>query len=193
MRPERRAGFTLLEVMVTIAVVGGSLVAILALREKAQVQMYEARNANIARSLARQFLSEIEFRDPGTQKSGGFDGYDGFTYTLDIREVDLVTGDDPEDKNGDGFTKDDKTNSSSKKKKSSSSSAFKPGDAVDPEEDELEYPVRRVKLTIDYPNLSDSGDQAGKAHQLVIETILPALPKDDNVTDLTKSGKKNDK
>ena len=45
----REGGFTLLEIMVTIAIIGGSVAAILVLRENSIVKFYEARNDNDAR------------------------------------------------------------------------------------------------------------------------------------------------
>lgn len=171
MKANSEHAFTLLEIMLTIAVVGVALVPILLVREQSRRQSYQARNANIARTLARELISEIEFHGLDPQASQ-IEGYPGFEYEYEIEQIDLVSGEEEgEDDRNDQYNQD-----------SSSSAVFSgPGDAIFPEEQEQQdaYLVRRVKLTIRYPNLkTNAGDEP---NQLVIETILPALPEEEEV------------
>lgn len=170
----RARGFTLLEVMVTLAVIGGALVLVLRNREDAMTNYFQARNANIARNLARELLSEISFKELDALR-GKFEGFPDFEYEVEITYEDLVTGEDEEQEDDDPFStgRDWKGQESDS---GSSSSGFVPGDAIDKSEDEqAEYPVRRVKLTIFYPNLKDDSDDP-EPLKLVVETILPPLP-----------------
>ena len=168
MKATSERAFTLLEIMLTIAVVGVAVVPVLLIREQSKRQSYQARNANIARTLARELMSEIEFHGLDPQASQ-IEGYPGFEYEYEVEQVDLVSGEEEdEDDRNDPYNQ-----------KSSDNSVFSgPRDSVFPEEQEEEdsYLVRRVKLTIRYPNLKTNGGD--EPNQLVIETILPALPEE---------------
>ncbi len=163
------SGFTLLEIMLALALVGVSVVPVLLVREQSHRQSQQARVANLARLKARELLSEFEFHGLDTL-SGEFDdrGLAGFRYDIEVEEIDLVTGDEEDDE----YDPDDK--SGSKFYKGPADSVFA---TADEEEDEGEYPVRRVTLTLTYPNLSSSGSD--EPRKLTIETIFPALPEKD--------------
>ncbi len=155
--------------MLTLAVMA-LIVPMLAIREQSVNQYIAARNDNLARTIARDLLTELEFHDLDS-RGGQIDGQPGFTYQLDIEEVDLVTGEgDPE------AEKREKDKQAKRAGDDDSSSRFKPSDAQGGKNDELQElvdPVRKVKLTLKYPNLRED---AKEPNQLVIETILPALP-----------------
>jgi prepilin-type N-terminal cleavage/methylation domain-containing protein len=161
-------GFTLVEILVTIAIIAIAMFPLLQAREMSTVKSFRARDANLARELARRLLSELEFHDL-QDLNGEVEGYPGFLYDITVEEEDLVTGEkEDEDEKQLGSSKN-----KSKKEQDQNPSAFKPGDAVDPDEAESQdYPVRRVKLTLTYPNLLDEE----KPHQLVIVTLLQPLP-----------------
>lgn len=162
MRTSSERGFTLLEIMVTLALVGTAVIPMLLIRERAARQHHQARHANVARMLARQLLSEVEFRGVD-QNSGDFDGYPGFHYELEVEEVDLVTGDEEDEEEDEP----------------GSPNYNGPGDAIFPEEeDDGEYPVRRVSLTIFYPNLKNT--EADEPLKLEIQTIFDRLPDEDD-------------
>lgn len=162
-------GFTLLEIMVTLAIVGGAMVLVLGQRENALIASYQARNANIARSMARELLSELEFHEL-TSNTGSSDKYPGFEYDIEIEEQDLLTGKEDDDKD---------PNNDNSGSRFSDKSRF--SDAVDAaeEEEEEEFPVRRVKLTIHYPNVRRQANGDDRLN-LVVETIFPALPQKDD-------------
>lgn len=161
MRSDAR-GFTLLEVLVAVALIGISIIPMLAVRERSQNQAYQARNANLARALACEILSEIEFH--GIDRNGGpIDGYPGFEFEVEIHEEDLLTGESAED-DKDPY---------GKKPNASGQPNYVPGDAMLPPDAEKEYPVRIVRLTLRYPSLQPDAEEP---ESLVIETIFPALP-----------------
>lgn len=172
-----RRGFTLLEIMITIAVLGFAIMPMLLIREQSETRYYQARYANVARELGRELMSEIEFRGID-HDSGQFDGYPGFSWQLEIQEMDLVTGKGETDDQ-----KREREEKEEKKNKGKNNSLYQPADATigkdgEEEEDEDEvYPVRRVTLTILYPDLTAENDVPAK---LVLETILPMLPDEDD-------------
>lgn len=169
MRASCERGFTLLEIMLTIAVVGVAVVPVLLIREQSTRQSYQARNANIARTLARELMSEIEFHGLDPQ-AGPIDGYPGFAYEYEMEQIDLISGE----------TEDEEDKYDPYNRKSTDGKIFSPSDGLAPNEDTLEedaYLVRRVTLTITYPNLRTTGED--EPNRLVIETIFPALPEDE--------------
>lgn len=166
-RTRRRfdVGMTILEVTVALMVVAIAIFPMLEIREKATISAYAARNNNIATSLARQLLSEIEFRGI-SPLSGQFDNYPGFSYEAEITLENIVTGEKEEDK----ADKNKKY-----KNKNQDDATYKPADSTDPnegEDDTSEYNLRRVHLTIKYPNFGKPDELL----QLKIETLMPPLP-----------------
>ncbi|MBK6941230.1 MAG: hypothetical protein IPH13_13710 [Planctomycetes bacterium] len=157
---------TILEVTVALMVVAIAIFPMLEIREKATISAYAARNNNIATSLARQLLSEIEFRGI-SPLSGQFDNYPGFSYEAEITLENIVTGEKEEDQ----ADKNKKY-----KNKDQDDATYKPADATDPneedEDDTSEYNLRRVHLTIKYPNFGKPDEML----QLKIETLMPPLP-----------------
>ena len=158
---ERTGGFTLLEIMLTLALVAIGVIPVLLTRERSVRQSYRAHHLNTARTLARELLTELEFHELD-QMSGEFDGYPGFSYDIEVEEVDLVTGQEEEDEDNPYSTQ----------------GGYQPADSIDPEEgEEMDYPVRRVTLTLKFPNLKL---EATDDEELKIITIFPPLPKDDD-------------
>ena len=83
----RRRGFTLLEVLVAVAILGVVASTLMMIRNNAVVQSEMAYNMRIASTLARQKLHEIVIggRPPVEgSESGRFDDFDGFSYTVDV-------------------------------------------------------------------------------------------------------------
>jgi hypothetical protein len=164
------------EILVTLALVAIAIFPLLQAREMSMIKSYQARDANLARELARRLLSELEFHDLQNLR-GPVDGYPGFVYEIEVEDEDLVTGEkEDEDEKKLGTTKN-----KPKKDQDENPSPFSPADAVDPETENQDYPVRRVKLTLTYPNLLDDE----KPHQLVIVTLLQPLPEDGDGTSST--------
>ena len=170
MNADRRGGFTLMEIMVTLAVVAIAMTLVLQNREQAMMNSYQARWANLARSLARELLSELEFHELD-QLNGRWDKYDLIEYEIEVDEEDLLTGEEEDDEDEYEGTSFDTRGDNA------------PADLVDPnaeEEEEDNYPVRRVKLTVYYPDVRNMADDDPKPLSLVIETIFRALPEDED-------------
>lgn len=162
-------GFTLLEILVTLMIVGLAVFGVLVIREQSINEYFEARNANIARTLASEMITELEFHELES-RGGPIDGLPGFEFSIDVEEIDLVTGEgDPEA---------EKREQDKRAKRSGDydpDTRFNPSDSVKPDDElqEFVYPVRKVKLTLLYPNLNV---EAQEPRKLVVETILPPLP-----------------
>jgi prepilin-type N-terminal cleavage/methylation domain-containing protein len=169
----RRSGFTLLEVMVTMAIVGGALVTLLISREKAVNDLIETRNNNWARQIAREMLTELEFHELD-RYSGQLDQYPGFSFDIHVEDIDLVTGEG--DADAEEREREKKEKRLSNEQQGDADSRFKPGDLLEDEEgqEELVYPVRKVKLRVEWPNMS--GADGAEPNKLEIEAILPQLP-----------------
>lgn len=141
---------------------------IIQLREGSINRSIEARNTDLARMLAREIITELEFHDLES-RGGPIDGYPGFTYQIEVEEIDLVTGE------GDPEAEKREQDKQLKREGGDPNSRFDRSDlqSNDEELQELVYPVRKVKLTMRYPNLRED---AKEPNQFDIETILPPLP-----------------
>jgi prepilin-type N-terminal cleavage/methylation domain-containing protein len=162
-RDRARAGFTLLEILVTLAVVSLAIVSLLGVRDASWNMAYRSGHMMRAASYAEELLAQ-HLINPET-----LDEYQGvveddpiYRYELTIEDYDLSTGrvEEPEDQ--DGF---------SQASNFSSTSAFTPPDAYTPEDDEAAddpYRVRRFRVRISYPSLSGDGDD-----EYVLEGYAP--------------------
>jgi general secretion pathway protein I len=89
MRKENR-GFTLLEVMVAIALIAIALTAVFGSQSQSVSLAGEARFNTTATLLAQSKMAEIELQDPGdlTADSGDFDeDFPGYTWNLSVSNV----------------------------------------------------------------------------------------------------------
>lgn len=88
----RRRGFTLLEVLVTVAILAVVSTTLLVIRNNAIAQSGEAYNLRVATVLASKKLREIELAaDPSTAVGAGeFNDFPGFRW--DARQSDLSLG-----------------------------------------------------------------------------------------------------
>lgn len=89
MRKENR-GFTLLEVMVAIALIAIALTAVLGSQSQSVSLAGEARFNTTATLLAQSKMAEIELQDPRdlTADSGDFDeDFPGYTWNLSVSNV----------------------------------------------------------------------------------------------------------
>ena len=94
----RRNGFTIMEVMVALAILSIALTGIFRLHGQTMMVSSTARFYNIAPTLAQAKLSEIERKDYNTigNATGDFgDNYPGYQWSIQIEDVqtDLATED----------------------------------------------------------------------------------------------------
>lgn len=82
-------GFTLLEVMIALLIIGTSFVVLLHSRNQSVVAAEYARRATVATLLASEKMGEIEHGDISASggDSGGFEEYPGFSWKSTISET----------------------------------------------------------------------------------------------------------
>lgn len=91
MKTSFRYGFTLLEVMVALVIIGISMVIILSTQVNSTRSYTKAKVMTISSMLARKKLAELEageYPEP-CEESGMFDDNDNYRWTLLVRETDL--------------------------------------------------------------------------------------------------------
>jgi len=94
-RPRRAAGFTLLEVLVALAVIAFAFVGLLGLHAR-NIQAI-ARDQNLTRAtlLARELISRVQFQvlSEGIQNlsdgQGTFEGYPGYRWEREVISTDM--------------------------------------------------------------------------------------------------------
>ena len=168
--PPANAGFTLLEVMATLAIVALLIVPILQERETASNMAFRSGHMMMALAYSQQLLADRTLdRDPAKELQGVVETDPDYRWELTIEEFDLSTGRVVEPEDQQGFTQG--TNFST-------TSGFNvPGDAgvpPDGSEQDSAHRVRRYKLTMYYPSLDD--EQEGR---LVLEGFLPLVVEED--------------
>lgn len=166
------AGFTLLEVLITLAIVAGCIVPLLVVRDATWNIAYRSGHMLKAAAYAEQILAErMTNPDEVKEFQGVIEEDPAFEYELTIENFDLATGrvDQPGDENvstTSNFT---------------AQSQFAPPDAQaapdDPQTAEQDFQdpqrVRRFTLRMKYPGL-----KADKAEEYVLEGYLPMARKE---------------
>ena len=87
----RRKGFTLLEVIIAVAIMGASLAILLGAVNRHLVLASESKNQSIAQTLAQQKITEIElegYPEVG-QEQGVFEEFPGFNWYVNILPYDI--------------------------------------------------------------------------------------------------------
>ena len=160
LRPPRAAGagFTLVEIAVTIVIVGIGLTLVLQALNTATTQAGQTRNMKLARDLGLLTLGQIsaglyqdDLRDRffGTY---GEEGYPGFEFEVALGEEIFEEMPDPDDPNRPYYD------------------SWNDPDKLDDEEDEDEeatQPYEKVKIKVTFPKLGDY-----KNH-VILESWLP--------------------
>jgi prepilin-type N-terminal cleavage/methylation domain-containing protein len=171
----RRSGFTLLEIMVTVALVGICILPLLEVRESSSQMAYRSGHQLHALAYAERLLEE-RLLDPDEVKEeiGVIEEDPTYSWVLTLEDYDLSTGRViEEDEEQQGFSQ------SSNFSQTSGFTAGAPGDAVLPDEDEVadedsQHRVRRFKLAVRWPSLSgDAPDE------LLLEGFLPVAREED--------------
>jgi len=169
-RPRGCAGFTLLEVLVTLAIVASAIVPLLVVRDATWNIAYRSGHMLKAAAYAEAILAEHMTDPDDLREHKGFVEEDpAFHYELTIEGYDLSTGrvDEPEDEDAISTTSN-----------FSSQSAFTPSDAAAAPEEQLDLykdpqHVRRFRLRVLYPGLDE--DREG---QYLLEGYLPMARKE---------------
>ena len=166
-RRRTQSGFLLLEVMVTVALIGGLILPILLVRESAQNRAYHSGHIMRALQYAEVLLAN-SMREPTPQSSqeGYVEDDRAFRYEILIEDWDLGTGRSEKENEEDEDNQDFGTNSV--------------GDGSNPldagiggvEEDDRNNPhkVRRFEVEVFWPGL-----EPDKEDSLVLEGFLPRI------------------
>jgi prepilin-type N-terminal cleavage/methylation domain-containing protein len=168
------SGFTLLEIMVCVAIVGLCILPLLEVREQSMRMAYKSGHMLHALAYGDRILAQRMLDvDKAKDEAGLIEEDPSFGYTLTVEDYDLSTGRVVEEK-------DDQAGFSTTTG-FSTTSAFTTGvpqDAAPGPDDvaaaDTQHRVRRVKLTITWPALD--GDQR---EELVLEQFIPPVIDED--------------
>ncbi len=181
--PRRPSGFTLLEIMVTVALVGICILPLLEVRESSSQMAYRSGHQLRALAWAEQLLQERMLDPDEVQEEVGVIEEDPvYSWVLTLEDYDLSTGRVVEEDEPQGFSQ------SSNFSQTSNFTAGAPGDAVVPDEDEVadehsQHRVRRFKLAVRWPSLSgDAPDE------LLLEGFLAVARDEDEAAALPGTG-----
>lgn len=95
-RSNHNKAFSLLEVLLSVAIIGSCLVGILEARNKSLRRAIYARDLTTATMLLRNLAAEMELKkeiSPGSD-SGHFEGYPGFSWRKEVSEMCIGEDDD---------------------------------------------------------------------------------------------------
>jgi len=94
-RRQARAGFTLLEVMIAMGIIGFAFVGLLGLHARNIGMTIRDQNLTRATLLSRHIISEIQYKaqvegiESVSSSGGNFEGYPGFRYETEVESTDL--------------------------------------------------------------------------------------------------------
>lgn len=88
-----RSGFTLLEVLIAVVILGSSLAVLLSSVNRNLILASDSKNLSIARMLAQNRMSEIELEGYPeiTEEDGEFEEYPGFKWYLSVTPLEIST------------------------------------------------------------------------------------------------------
>jgi prepilin-type N-terminal cleavage/methylation domain-containing protein len=166
-RPTQR-GFTLLEIMVTVALVGLCILPMLETRQKASDLAYKSGHMMRALAYGQRILTDRMLLSQRVKDETGLVEDDPvYEYQLTVEVYDLSTGRVVEEKD-DASTFSTSTQFSTTSKFTNGQAPADSGPQTDDPEKDKAHQVRRVKVTISWPSLE--GDQP---EHLVLEGFLP--------------------
>ena len=152
-------GFTLLEVMVAVAVLAVSVVPLLLIRERCYDRAIHTQSLRVARQLAEELLTTITLEVRSGENSGAFEDWDSYTYEYKVTLYDFSGSYIPDEEND-----------------FEGSDPYDPNDSVFVnEEDDTFGPMvtRHVEITVFYPSVKT--DETDVMNEYVIDTYLPPL------------------
>lgn len=154
-----QGGFTLLEIMLCVAIIGVVLLPMLQARGQAQALAFRAERMFDATNLAQEFLA-VRIRDLQSvrEERGVIEEDPSFRYEFTLENFDLSTGYGEDEEQTDPF---------------GDYQGYVPGDAQSPDEKEerTPYKVRRYELTLSW----DGFDEDSEEESYKIEGYLPRI------------------
>lgn len=181
-------GFTLLEIMCVVGLLGVVILPILGVREQSSQRAYRSSHMIVALNYAEQILADaMVMTDERDELVGQIEDDPQYTYTLTLKEFDLSTGMHQDEDLDDEFYQDD----------SDAALAYQPGDSgTTPEEEDEErdnpHRVRRFSIEVRWPKWSvpDGEDEQSDAafDSVLLEGFLPRYWEDEEEEDDGTSG-----
>jgi len=164
-RKHLNSGFTLLEIMVSLAILAAAIIPLLYLREDSYSKALNTQSLRKAQELAKAQLAIIALEVRSGDGSGSLEGFDNFSFEYSVTLYDFGGGLATSDEENSGFGDN-----------------INPGDGVIPEDEETYGPMtmRHVELTIFYPSMGGGieGDEEMMS-EYVIDTYMPILLTED--------------
>ncbi len=154
------AGFTLLEIMMTVFLLGVVILSILGVRETATNRAFRSKNQMLALHHAQELLADhARDLDQLDRFEGRIEDATDFHYELTLEDWDLSTGRAEDDEEDDAF--DDP------------SGALAPADAGAYEEQAIDDPhrVRRFRVKVFYPHVTEEDSE----EFVLLEGFLPRM------------------
>jgi|GEM_PF-3473121 len=171
-----RRGFTLLEVMVSVAILGLAVVPMLLTRERCYDIAFDTKISRSLHELAHHQLAQIAmtvFRGEGAAE---IEGYPGFFYEYSVSIYDFRSG----------LEEDDEYNNNDRYNEGRLDTADAPRDAVFADEDVDEVGplmARHVVLKV-----FASEEICDERREYVIDTYIPLLMTDEQYEKMTETG-----
>ncbi len=153
-----KRGFTLLEVMVSVAILAVAVVPMLLLREESFQKALYSKSIRVARELAQRQLTQIALEVLEDEGAGNFEDWPDYRYEYKVTLYDFSGGMSEYDgEYGDSYLDDT------------------PSDSVfDDEEEEIGPMVmRHVEIRIFFPSVKQ--EEEDMDNEYVIDTYIPVL------------------
>jgi prepilin-type N-terminal cleavage/methylation domain-containing protein len=154
-----KGGFTLLEIMVSVAILAMAIVPLLLIRERSYTCALYSHSLRKAQEFAQLQLGKIALEVRTGEGSGSFEGWENYTFEYKVSLYDfgggMLAGDEDYDPFGENTG---------------------PGDSVFPEDDEETFGpmvMRHVELTIFFPSVRE--EEEDLINEYVIDTYIPVL------------------
>ena len=172
-----QAGFTLLEIMVVVGLLGMVILPILGVREQSSQRAYRSAHMSTALNYAEQLLADAMVMTQERDEYGGpIDGDPEYSYVLTLREFDLSTGLHLDEEADDALYQDDPD----------AALAYQPSDAdtVPEEEDEERtnpHRVRRFSIEVFWPrwDAPEGEEDEESLDSVILEGFLPRYWEDE--------------
>jgi len=166
--PQSRRGFTLVEVAVTLIIVGITLLWVLEGMNRAKMTAAQTHNTKLAAELAQQTLAEIEsglywedIDEHGLVGNYAEEGYESFSYEVVLGDESFTDVSDEDV----GTLPHDSFDERVRRKKEEEDAAD--GEDEDEEEEETEEVYERVKIKVTFPKATE------ETPEVILERWIP--------------------